>query len=56
MRNQTVTPLRTSTVRESITLASKNAQVIDFPAKSDREWLMRDCASTPYAVVIREGE
>ena len=56
MRNQTVTPTQVSTVRESITLATKTAEVIDFPRKNDREWLMRDVCSAPYAIINREGE
>jgi hypothetical protein len=54
VRNQTVKPTQTSTVREEITLASKTAEVIDFPAKNDREWLMRDVCSAPYAIINRE--
>jgi hypothetical protein len=37
---------------EDIVLETKSAQVIDFPSKPDREWLMRDVMSTPYATIM----
>jgi hypothetical protein len=33
---------------------AKTAQVIEFPNKSDREWLARDIFSTPYATILED--
>lgn len=53
MRNYTVVE-HTEDEIERITLESKSAQVIDFPKKSNLDWLMRDVCSAPYAVITRE--
>ena len=51
-QKSTVKPTQTSHVRETVVLESKRASVTDI-RKRDRDWLMRDVMSTPYASVIR---
>jgi len=50
-QKSTVKPTQTSHVHETVVLESKRAPVTDI--RWGREWLMRDCLSTPYATVIR---
>ena len=49
MSKATVKPTQVSPVRETVVLESKS-NVLPFPGVN-LEWLMRDSASTPYAVI-----
>ena len=57
---RTVKPTQVSTVRETVTLATPAANVLSFAEgrkaarerNKNREWLMQDVSSSPYATVL----